>query len=522
MEKDLVLTIDFGTQSVRVSIIDRFGKFLAFEQAKYEKPYFSIKPGYCEQNPSFYYDKLCIASKKLASEHKDLLDRCMAMSLTCFRDTPVFLDENYNIVRPSIIWLDQRQAKLERKIPKLYNLIFDVVGMKEAIILNRKRTPALWIQENEPENWKKTKYYVPLSSYLNYRLIGVLGDGPSNMVGHFPINFKKKKWYSKNALKGCIFGIEPKKTPKLFKTGEIIGKITPQAHYETGLPEGLIFITTGNDKACEALGCGAINGKIGHISYGTASTVSLVSKKYFNPEPFLPAYPGCYEGVYNKEVQIYRGYWMLSWFSKEFAIYESVEAEIEKMSVEEVLNKKLMDIPPGSNGLIVQPYWGPGLRRPLAKGAIIGFYDVHTKEHVYRAIIEGIAYALKEGLDGMIKKSRENIDFLVISGGGSKSDAICQITADIFNLPVKKPENYEASSLGCAIALYKALGIYKTIEDATKNMVKLTKQFTPNKEASKKYAYLFNNVYLKIYPALSKSYKNLTEYLQINNEGSVR
>lgn len=522
MEDKLVLTIDFGTQSVRACIINQKGEFLAFEQEKYDQPYFSLKPGYCEQHPEYYFNQMAKATNRLKEKHNELLNKCSAMSLTSFRDTPVFLDKDFNVVRPSIIWLDQRQAKLERKIPKLYSLIFSIIGMKSAVILNRKRTPALWLQENEKENWKKIKYYVPLSSYLNYRILGVLGDGPSNMVGHYPINFKKKKWYGKYAIKGCIFGIDPKTCPTIFKTGEEIGKVTKECSELTGIPEGLQYIATGNDKACEQLGSGAIDNSVAHISYGTASSVSFISKRYFSPEPFLPAYPGCYEGVYNEEVQIYRGYWMLSWFSHEFADSENIEAQIEKMSVEEILNKKLMDVPPGSDGLIVQPYWGPGLRRPLAKGAIIGFYDVHTKFHIYRAIIEGIAYALKEGLDGMVQRGHNKIKYLTVAGGGSKSDAICQITADIFNIPVLKSDTYEASSLGCAMATFIALGVYKNSEEAKANMVHYVKEFKPNKEAAEKYKYLYNDVYLKLYPSLKRAYKNLTEYLQTNNEGTIK
>ena len=126
----------------------------------------------------------------------------------------------------------------------------------------------------------------------------------------------------------------------------------------------------------------------------------------------------------------------MNWFVQQFGQNESIEAQIEKVAPEEVLNEKLMDIPPGSDGLILQPYWGPGLSRPLAKGAVIGFFDVHTKYHFYRAIIEGIGFALKEGLESIEKRSHKKIKYLTIAGGGSRSDAICQITADLFNLPV--------------------------------------------------------------------------------------
>ena len=132
---------------------------------------------------------------------------------------------------------------------------------------------------------------------------------------------------------------------------------------------------------------------------------------------------------------------MLTWFAKEFAS-DLAKAAKGNISKESILNAKLNTIPPGSNGLIVQPYWGPGLSRPLARGAIIGFSDIHTRDHLYRAIIEGIAYSLREGLEGIERSQRHKISEIRISGGGSQSDDICQITADIFGLPVSRVQTY--------------------------------------------------------------------------------
>lgn len=514
MEKDLVLTIDYGTQSVRVSIIDKKGNFLAFEQVKYKEPYFSSKPGYCEQYPDYYYTCMVEAAKKVSSKHQDLLERCRAVSSTCFRDTAAYLDENYKVLRPSIIWLDQRFAKGTKKLPFIYRAIYFVIGMGPTVDMNRKRTPAMWLQENEPEIYKKIKYYAPINCYFNYKMTGVLSDSASNMIGHYPISFKNKKIQSKMNLVGIAYGIDPKLIPHITETGKLLGYITHECALETGFPEGLPYITTGNDKSCEALGCGSIDSTTAHISYGTASSISVVSKRYFSPEMFLPSYAACVDKYYSGEVQIYRGYWMLKWFAEEFANEESVEAGIENLAVEEFLNQKLMSIDPGSDGLVLQPYWGPSLKRPTAKGSILGFYDTHTKFHVYRAIIEGIAYGLKEGLDTILGRTHFKIKYLTISGGGSRSDAICQITSDIFNIKVRKSQTYESSSLGCAMATYIALGVYKNVYEAKENMIHYIKEFNPNKKAVKQYKYLYKNVYRKIYPKLKKIYKDLTKYQQ--------
>ena len=212
------------------------------------------------------------------------------------------------------------------------------------------------------------------------------------------------------------------------------------------------------------------------------------------------------------EVQIYRGYWMLSWFTRNFASELIDESKIQDMAVEEMLNRRLYDIPPGSDGLVLQPYWGPGLRRPLAKGGIIGFSDVHTREHLYRAMIEGIAYALKEGLESIEKSQKHKVKELRISGGGSQSDAICQITADIFNLPVSRVQTYETTSLGAAIATFVAIGEFKDVEEAMKTMSKKTITFNPNPVAAAQYEDLYRKVYLKMYPQLKGVYRHINKF----------
>jgi sugar (pentulose or hexulose) kinase len=212
------------------------------------------------------------------------------------------------------------------------------------------------------------------------------------------------------------------------------------------------------------------------------------------------------------EVQIYRGYWMLSWFSKNFASEVIDEAKIQKMAVEELLNKRLGEIPPGSDGLVLQPYWGPGLRRPLAKGGIIGFSDTHTREHLYRAIIEGIGYALKEGLLSIEKSQHHKVKELRISGGGSQSDIICQITADIFNLPVSRVQTFETTSLGAAIATFTALGEFESIDVAIKEMSHKSVTFVPNEEVHKQYNFLYKKAYVTLYPHAKDIYKEIKRY----------
>jgi len=509
----LVLTFDFGTQSVRVALINKKGELEALVKKAYSpEPYFSKEKGYAEQRPDFYFEQLIECAKELCKNHKDKLNRIIGSTIACFRDSSVQLDKDLKPVRDSILWLDQRMAKASEKIPSLYSFLFEVVGMGDTIRLNRSRTPAHWIKENEPDVWSKTYKYVNMSTYLTYKLTGKLYDSTSNLTGHYPINFKARKWYGEKALKGIIFGIPKRMLFPLLQPGEEIGEINKEFAELCGLPQGIKLYASGSDKACETIGLGALSRDIGAISYGTASSIEISNQKYHEPEPFLPAYPAAVPNWYNMEVQVYRGFWMLSWFTKNFATELINEAKIQQMAVEEMLNKDLARIPPGSDGLVLQPYWGPGLRRPLAKGGIIGFSDIHTREHLYRAIIEGICYALREGKESIESSQRHKIKELMISGGGSQSDAICQITADIFGLPVSRVQTYETTSLGAAITVFTALGEFSSVEQAMKEMSHKTITFSPNEVAHQQYEDLYNEVYLKMYPRLKGVYKHINKF----------
>lgn len=514
MSEPLILTIDFGTQSVRAGLFNKKGETVALEKVKYDPPYFSNKPGYAEQDPDYYFESLCEATKKLVAEHGDKIKDVLGITMAFFRDSVVCLDKDNKVLRPMILWLDERRAEGKQKLPVLHRFLFKAIGMKPTIDLNLKRSMAMWIKENQPEIWEKTDKFMMISTYITMKLIGKYVDSPCCQAGHLPINFKKGDWYNKpdKHLKGQIFGVDRKRLCDLVPVGEVMGEISEEASKYTGLPAGLKIFAGGSDKSAETLGLGVIDDKTAAISYGTACTVEIPIKKYKDAEPFLPSYPAIVKGYYNLDVQVYRGYWMLNWFAKEFGS-ANIEKILNEKDTIERLNEEMMNINPGSDGLVLQPYWGPGLRRPLAKGAIIGFSDTHTRAHVYRAIIEGIAYCLKEGLELFEKKRlHHKIEKIRVSGGGSQSDAICQITADIFGLPVSKIQTYECSSLGCAIAGFMAAGEFKTVEEASKAMVHQSVEFKPNPENVKRYKYLFENVYMPMYPSLRNIYANIKKY----------
>ena len=160
-----ILTLDFGTQSVRAALINKKGDIVHIVKETYKPAYFSTQKGYAEQDPDFYWELALKTLTQLAKDGKDELDNIIGATVTTFRDSSVQLDKDYKPLRPCILWLDQRMAEAKEKLPLLHRLAFKLVGMTNTIELNRKRTVAHWLKENEPEIWKKTSKYVNISTY---------------------------------------------------------------------------------------------------------------------------------------------------------------------------------------------------------------------------------------------------------------------------------------------------------------------------------------------------------------------
>src|SRR5262249_25964100 len=156
-----------------------------------------------------------------------------------------------------------------------------------------------------------------------------------------------------------------------------LGTITRAASEATGIPEGLPLVAAAADKACEVLGAGCLSPSRACLSFGTTATINTTHGRYVEPLPLLPAYPSAVPGAYSVEVQVYRGFWMVSWFKKEFGQHEEELAKEKGIAPEALFDELVNAVPPGSMGLLLQPYWSPGLKvpGPEAKGAVIGFGD---------------------------------------------------------------------------------------------------------------------------------------------------
>lgn len=511
-----IISIDVGTQSVRAVVFDLKGQIIDIEKKEIEA-YFSEKPGWAEQRPDYYYQSIQKVTKTLLERSQIPHKQILAAALTSQRGTVVNLDKNAQVLRPAIVWPDQRRAQKAEYPTGLDAFLLKLVNMRGSAVHAVKNAECNWLQQNQPTLWEQTDKYLYLSGYLTYRLIGEFRDSVGNMVGYMPFDYKKHRWAETGHRNTKMFPVKAEMLPKLVKPGDILGKISTKAAKETGLPRGLPLIAAASDKACEVLGSGVYDPRSACLSYGTTATVQTTLKKYKEVIRFFPPYPSAIPNFYNTEIMIYRGYWMVSWFKKQFGLREIQKAKDSGKSPEAFFDQLLSETKPGALGLTLQPYWSPGVRLPgtEAKGAIIGFGDVHTRAHIYRAIPEGLAYALREGLERTEKRTGIRTNQVIVSGGGSQSDQIMQITADIFNKPAVRPHTYETSALGAAILAAVGSGVYASHKEAVKAMCGSDKVFQPQTENRDIYEKLYRKVYLKMYGKmrpLYKSIRNITGY----------
>lgn len=507
---DLILSIDCGTQSLRVLLFDPFGRLIDFHKEEYLQPYVSLKPGWAEQDLSVYEKALAKSCSVLKQRNQEKWQMIRAVSVTTQRDTCVLLDEKGRPLKPAILWLDQRMAEYDCHLPLHYKIGFKIIGMDKAAFISAKKCKANWIRQNEPEIWKKTHKFLLLSGWFNYLLTGRFIDSVANQIGHIPFNYKKQKWADpKTDYQPYLFQIEKEKLPQLVDPATIIGELTEYARQLMGLMSKIPVIATGSDKGCETLAMGCLNESSACASLGTTATLQITSKKYLEPIKFMPSYPAVIPGHFNPEVEIFRGFWMVNWFKNEFGNYEAQLSAQRGVGIEEIFDELLKNTKPGSMGLILQPYWGAGLKIPEARGAIIGFGDVHSRAYLYRAIIEGLSYALLEAAEKMERVSGVPIEKVMVSGGGSRSDFVCQILSNVLNREVFRGEIYEGSGLGAAIVGFVGLKYYRDFNEAVKNMVRYSKKFEPQKEYVQLYSQLYREVYRKIYKRLRPLYKSM-------------
>lgn len=515
MEKRYVGAIDIGTQSVRIIIFDEKGNQIV-QKRKISAPYYSLEPGWAEVPKNQFWEDLCEISKAAMAELGADKQYIKALSVTANRDNIIALDEQNEPLRDWIIWIDQRRVPeavrdLKKSAKGMQKVVY-ALGKRQLEIL-ADRSKMNWFKYHEPETYRKAKKYLTLCGHIVFHLTGEFADAKGMQCGALPFDAAKMAWHSLPLVYEAV-GATQDQLATLYDAGEKMGTVTAKAAEETGLPEGLAIVASGGDKQCETLGSGCFDTKKAAISYGTMATIALSTDKYVTDKNLkFYTWPSSMKGYWNPEFNIYRGYWLVTWFCRQYAKEKDFPSLLAQM------NEEAQKIPAGANGLFVFPFWTPhsGLY-PDGKGAVMGWTDAHTEVDFYKAILESIAYALREGLELMEKKTKEKVEKLYVMGGGSASDVAVQLTADVFNLKVSRLQTTEISAVGAAINAGIYAGFYGDHQAGVQAMVREEKVFEPISQNVAVYEDIYRNVYLKCYENQRALFQVLDRYVPRDGE----
>lgn len=511
MTTDGLLSLDVGTQSVRALVFDAEGKVLDQARQAFDPPYQAPHAGWAEQDPEVYWRGIVTVTQALWSRGTVRREQVAGLALTTQRATVICVDARGQVLRPAMVWLDQRRCTQPPPMGAGWNILFALAGARDLVGHLQAQAEANWLAQHEPDIWRRTDRFLLLSGWLHHRLLGHYRDARAAQVGYLPFDYRRQQWAGRRDFKWRALAIRPSQLPELISAGQPMGGLSAAAAAALGLAPGLTVVASAADKACEVLGCGALAPDIAQLSYGTSATINTTQTRYIEVQRHLPAYPAALPGAWNTEIQLYRGFWMVSWFLREFAQADQAVALREGVPVETIFERLLQSVPPGSQGLVLQPYWTPGVREPgpEAKGAVIGFGDVHTRAHLYRALIEGLVFGLRAGKEQIERRLGHPLTVVRVSGGGSRSDAIMQITADILGQPVERPSLSETSALGAAINLAVGLGWYADTPTAVSAMTRVGQRFIPGPTARLRYEALYRQVYRPLYGRLRPLYQRI-------------
>lgn len=501
---DYLLAIDAGTTSLKIVLFNKDGKSVVttMEEYKLNTP----APNIVELEAKDYWKKTKKGIKFVLERAKVEPNDIKALSISSQGETLIPIDREGDPLRPAIVWLDNRSIQEAKIIKSKFGQkeTFQITGQPD-IVPTWPATKILWIKRNESEIFKKVHKYLLVEDYLIYKFTGKFVCEGSLISSTLLFNIKKKRWW-KDMLK--FLGINSSLLPEIRESGEVIGEITPNAYRETGLSPKTLVVTGALDQVAGALGAG--NTKPGIITEATGAALAIVAtiqKPVFDPKLKIPCHYHAIPNMYYLLPWSPTGGMCLKWFKDNFCQIEIQEAKQKNLDIYTLMDKEANKILPGSERLIMLPYLSGAACpefNPQARGVFFGITLKHTKAHFIRAILESIAFMLNKNIKTLEKLGVE-IKEVRSLGGGAKSKLWNTIKADIIGKPIVTVKAKEVASLGAAILAGVGVGLFNSIEEASRKMVSIKERINPNPENMKVYQEGYDS-YLKLYENLKNMF----------------
>ncbi len=498
----LLLGIDIGTGGCKISIINQRGEILAESSHEYET--FHPKSSWCEQNALDWYSALISCLKKIKNSGNINLKDIKSIALDGSTHNAVLLDKQMGVIRPTIMWTDQRSIEE-------VNYLENGWGQKIFQITYQKVSPTwtlpqlLWVKNHEPENFEKIFRIMFVKDYVRYLLTGSWETDFIEAQGTLLFDATNNQWSDELCQ---LIGLPIEVLPPICLPTDIVGEITAVTSRLTGLAEGTPVICGTSDVTVEDYAAGAINPGQCIIKLATAGNVNVMTAQP-TPNLYTITYSHLIPNLWYTAAATSSAAYAMRWFRDNFCSEELERSRATGKNVYQLMGDLIQSIPTGSDGLIFHPYllgerapyWDPYLR-----ASFIGASMSHTKGHFIKALMEGVAFSLKDCFSLIEKMEIEVTEFIII-GGGSKSDEWSQIVCDIFGKKVVRPSIVDAS-YGSALLAGVGIEIFSDVLDAVHQCMKIDKYFVPNESNRLKYNKLFK-FYLEIPDKLKDIYREI-------------
>jgi xylulokinase len=488
------LGIDVGTGGTRALLIDERGK-LVHSASEDHQPFASPHIGWAEQDPKDWWRACGIAVKKILQQSGLSADQIVCVGLSGQMHGAVLLDEHGEVVRPALIWCDVRTEKQAQELTSQIGADRLIEFTCNPALPNFTLTKCLWVRENEPKNWDRVRTLMLPKDYVRFRLTSERATDLADASGTLLLDVTHRRW-SQEMLDAVQ--IDPKLLPTLYESPEVCGRISDTGAAATGLRSGTPVVAGAGDQAAGAIGIGVVSPGAVSATIGTSGVVLAATN--------LPALdPG---GRIHTFCHGLQSRWLvmgvtqaaglsLRWFRDQFGKIDGHSDSYEDLTA------MAAKVPAGSDGLLWAPYL-MGERTPYldasARAMLVGVTASHTRAHVVRAILEGVAFSLRDTLT-IFDEINVPVKSIRLGGGGARSPLWRQIQADVYGREVEVVAVEEGAAYGAAILAGVGAEAWPTVDAACDAVVRVAANTAPNPEDSSTMNRAYAS-YRRMYPSM--------------------
>jgi xylulokinase len=494
------LGIDVGTGGTRALIMDVQGQVVASASAEHQH-FASPRPGWAEQDPRDWWQACGVAVRKALQSGNVRAEDIGCVGFSGQMHGAVLLDSADEVVRPAIIWCDQRSEVQCRELENLIGRDALIRLTCNPPLTNFTVTKFLWVRETEPQAWGRVAHVMLPKDYVRFRLTGERAIDMADASGTLLLDVANRKWSTEVLAKT---GIDQRLLPALFESPQVCGNVSAAGSDATGLKVGTPVVAGAGDQAAGAVGMGIA--RVGAVSatIGTSGVVfASTDRPAMDPQGRLHTFCHAIPGRWHVMGVTQAAGLSLRWYRDQFGAASPGIQKKDGRDPYDVFAEEAASVPAGSEGAFWAPYL-MGERTPHldpnARGALVGLTASHTRGHVIRAILEGVAFSLKDTFT-IFEEMKVPVTAIRLGGGGARSPLWRQIQADVYGHEVEIVAAEEGAAYGAAILAGTGAGAWSSVEQACDAIVRVAKKITPNQKDSATMTQAYRT-YRKIYPAL--------------------